>query len=110
LTFNLSALGIHLASNTTHYVEIAPLSGEPYFELNSSKTGTYAGGTAFRGDTAGTIGTNVTLLPGDFAFHANLMPAIPSSSTVAYWNFEGGTADTYLPYSRSSSFLYDGAI
>lgn len=57
LTFNLTGLGVLIPANATCYVEIAPLSGDPYFELNSSRTGTYGGGTAYRGTTNGTIGT-----------------------------------------------------
>lgn len=111
LTFNISGLGIQLEPDTTYYFEIAPLSGDPVFELNSSRTGTYAGGTAFRGNTAGTISTAVNSLEGDFAFHVNLEArAETSSSTVAYWNFEEGTANTYVPYARTSANQYEGSI
>lgn len=76
LTFDLSGLGLQaLSPNTTYYFEIAPGSGGPYFELNGSKTGDYAGGAAFRGNSgadAGTIASGVNLLTGDRIFHAEL--------------------------------------
>ena len=110
-TFNLSGLGLQLAPATTYYFEIVPLAGSPYFELNSSRTGSYAGGTAYRGGTTGTIGTAVNTLTGDFAFHANLeaKTSLPAS-TVAYWNFEEGAADSYVPYNRSATGLYEGSL
>lgn len=114
LTFNISGLGLHLDPNTTYYFEIAPLTGNPGFELNSAKAGTYAGGTAFRGNSGtddGTIASGVNLLAGDFAFHARLEEQkSTSSTTVAYWNFEEGAANTYVPYSRTTSGQYDGSI
>ncbi|MDB6071319.1 MAG: hypothetical protein JWL81_2490 [Verrucomicrobiales bacterium] len=111
LTFNLSGLGVALAPDTTYYFAIAPLAGEPSIELNSSKTGTYTGGTAFRGTVAGTLGSATTLMGGDFSFHANLekTPDL-SPATVAYWNFEEGTANTPVPYTRSAANLYEGSI
>lgn len=76
LTFIVAGLGLpRLAPNTTYYFEIAPETGAPHFELNSASAGNYAGGTAFRGGTgalAGTIGSSVTLLSGDFVFHVSL--------------------------------------
>jgi regulation of enolase protein 1 (concanavalin A-like superfamily) len=113
LTFNVSGMGVQLAPNTTYYFEVAPLSGDPYFELNSSRNGTFAGGTAYRGSALGTISTGVTPLTGDYIFHANLeaKPAATSgTSTIAYWNFEEGVANAYVPYARSNSGLYDGSI
>jgi len=111
LTFNISGLNVQLASSTSYYFEIAPLSGDPYLELNSSRTGTYAGGTAFRGNAAGTIGTSVTPLDGDFIFHVNLeAKATTPSSTVAYWNFEEGAPNTYVAYNRTTANQYEGSI
>jgi hypothetical protein len=111
LTFNVSGLGVQLAPSTTYYFEVAPLSGDPYFELNSSRNGTYAGGTAFRGSNAGTIGTGVNLLTGDYIFHVNLEArSATASGTVAYWDFEEGTANTYVPYNRTSNGQYEGSI
>lgn len=111
LTFNVSAMGVLLAPNTTYYFEIAPLTGDAFFELNSSRNGTYTGGTAFRGNTAGTIGTGINLLTGDYIFHANLKAKTATASgTVAYWDFEEGTANSYVPYSRTTSGQYDGSI
>lgn len=111
LTFNVSGFGVQLAPGTTYYFEIAPLAGDPYFELNSSRNGTYSGGTAFRGNAPGTIGTGVTALTGDFAFHANLeAKSATTASTVAYWNFEEGTADSYVLYTRSAAGRYDGSV
>ncbi|RYD61825.1 MAG: LamG domain-containing protein, partial [Verrucomicrobiaceae bacterium] len=111
-TFNLSNVGLQLAPNTTYYFEVAPLSGEPFFELNSSRTGSYAGGTAFRGNTAGALGTAVNPLTGDYIFHANLeaKSAALASSTVAYWNFEEGVANNYVPYARTTDNKYEGSI
>ncbi len=111
LTFNISGLGVMLAPDTAYYFEIAPLSGDPVFELNSSRTGSYAAGTAFRGNTTGTIGTGVNALTGDFAFHANLEArAANASGTVAHWNFEEGTANSYVPYARTAANQYEGSI
>lgn len=111
LTFNLSGLNVQLAPNTTYYFEIAPLSGNPFFEMNSSRTGTYAEGTAFRGGTAGTIGTTVNTLAGDYIFHVNLeaKSTVPAG-TVAWWNFEEGAANSYVSYNRSVAGLYEGSI
>ena len=110
-TFNISGLGLQLAPNTTYYFEAAPLVGDPFFELNSSRTGTYAGGTAYRGNAAGTLTTNIIALTGDFIFHANLEAKTTfPSSTVAYWNFEEGTSNTYVPYARASANQYEGSI
>ena len=111
ITFNVSGLGIQLAPETTYYFEVAPLSGDAYFELNSSRHGNYSGGTAFRGNTAGAIGTGVNLLAGDYVFHADLEArTTPAPGTIAHWNFEEGTAGTYARYSRTNAGLYDGSI
>jgi len=111
LTFNISALNLQLAPNTTYYFEIAPLAGSPYFEMNSSRTGDYAGGAAFRGNNAGTIGSAVNPLTGDYIFHVNLeaKSTVPAG-TVAWWNFEEGAANSYAPYARSTAGLYEGGI
>lgn len=111
LTFNLSGLGLRLAPSTIYYFEIAPLSGEPFFELNSKRTGTYKGGTAFRGSLNGTIGVGTLSLPGDYIFHADLEAKTTSApGTVAYWNFEEGAANTYVPYTRTTANQYQGSI
>ncbi|HEX8312064.1 MAG TPA: LamG-like jellyroll fold domain-containing protein [Chthoniobacteraceae bacterium] len=111
LTFNVSGLGVQLAPNTTYYFEIAPLTGDGFFELNSSGSGAYTGGTAFRGNTAGMIGTGVNPLVGDYAFHANLEARVAAApSTVAYWDFEEGIANSYVPYARTTAGQYDGSI
>lgn len=111
LTFNVSGLGVQLSPGTTYYFEIAPLSGDPFFELNSAKNGNYAGGTAFSGSNNGTIGTGVTPLSGDYVFLANLEARSSTpSSTVAWWNFEEGVANTYVPYSRTAANQYEGSI
>lgn len=110
-TFNVSGLGVRLDPATTYYFEVAPLSGDPTFELNSDRNSSYTGGTAFRGSNGGTIGTSVNVLGGDYIFHANLKarPVVPAS-TIAYWNFEDGTADALAPYSRTAAGQYDGGI
>jgi hypothetical protein len=111
LTFNVSGLGVQLAPDTTYYFEIAPLTGEPFFEWNSSRTGTYTGGTAFRGNLTGTIGTAVTPLTGDYAFHVNLEAKLSiAPGTVAYWTFEEGAANTNASYARTAAGRYDGGI
>lgn len=112
LTFNLSALGIELAAGVAYYFEIAPLAGAPFFELNSSRNGSYAGGTAFRGNVAGAIGSLFVPLNGDYVFHVNLTRRQPgATATVAYWNFEeGASANTYVPYTRTASGRYDGSL
>ncbi len=111
LTFNLSSQGLTLAPDTTYYFEIVPYTGASFLELNSSRANPYADGTAYRGTAAGSIGTGVTLLEGDYAFHADLEPRTSSlSSTVAYWNFEEGTADSYVSYTRNAANLYEGSI
>ena len=111
LTFNLSGMSVELDPATTYYFEIAPLTGDSIFEMNSSRTGTYTGGTAFRGSNAGVIGTGVNPLAGDFIFHANLEAKIATApTTVAYWNFEEGTPNTYAPYARTSVGQYQGSI
>jgi hypothetical protein len=110
-TFNVSGLGVQLAPGTTYYFEIAPLSGDPFFEMNSSRTGTYTGGTAFRGNVTGTLGTGVIPLAGDYIFHANLEArTAAAASTIAYWNFEEGTANTQVPYTRTAAGQYQGSI
>lgn len=111
LTFNVSGTGVQLAPATTYYFEIAPLSGDPTFELNSVRNGAYTGGTAYRGGNAGTIGTGVFVLGGDYAFHANLeaKTTVPAS-TVAWWNFEEGAADANVAYNRTAAGLYEGSI
>lgn len=112
LTFNISGLGVQLAPNTVYYFEIAPLTGDPFFEMNSSGTGTYAGGTAFRGNVTGAVGTGVIPLTGDYIFHANLeaktIPVAPG--TVACWNFEEGATNTYVPYARTAVGQYQGSL
>ncbi len=112
LTFNVSGLGVQLAPGTVYYFEIAPLSGDPFFEMNSSRTGTYAGGKAFRGNVTGAIGTGVAPLSGDYIFHANLeaktIPVAPG--TVAYWNFEEGAPNTQVPYARTAAGQYQGSL
>lgn len=111
LTFNLTGLNVQLAANTTYYFEVAPLAGDPYFELNSSRNGSYAAGTAFRGNLAGAIGTAVTPLTGDYAFHANLeAKSAVAPGTVAYWNFEEGVANTHVPYARTAANRYEGSL
>lgn len=112
LTFNLSALGLRLAANTTHYFELAPLTGAPFFELNSARAGSYASGTAFRGNTTGAIGTQIVTLTGDYVFHVNLTRHHPlPASTVAYWDFEeASSAGTYVPYTRTTAGQYDGTL
>lgn len=111
LTFNLSSQGLTLAPDTTYYFEIVPAAGAPFLELNSSRTNPYAGGTAYRGTAAGSLGTPVNPLEGDYAFHADLEPRTSSpAATVAYWNFEEGAADAYVPYTRTAANLYEGSI
>ncbi|GAA5131830.1 hypothetical protein JIN84_07260 [Luteolibacter yonseiensis] len=111
LTFNVSGMAVRLEPATTYYFEIAPLSGDPYFEMNSKRTGTYAGGTAFRGNVAGTLGTSVTPLAGDYIFHVNLEAKnIIAPGTVAYWNFEEGSPNTYVPYARTTDNQYQGSL
>lgn len=111
LNFNVTGMNVQLAPATSYYFEIAPLSGDPYFELNSSRNGTYAGGTAFRGNVNGAIGTAVTPLSGDYIFHVNLeAKSTNAPGTVAYWNFEEGTSNTYVPYPRTTANQYEGSI
>lgn len=111
LTFNVSAMGVQLAPSTTYYFEIAPLSGDPSFELNSNRNSSYTGGTAYRGGNAGTIGTAVNVLGGDYNFHADLKAkGVVPASTVAWWTFEDGAADAYVSYSRTAAGQYDGSI
>ncbi|RYD20781.1 MAG: hypothetical protein EOP88_13730, partial [Verrucomicrobiaceae bacterium] len=111
LTFNISGMGVQLAPSTTYYFEIAPLSGDPAFELNSNRNSSYSGGTAYRGSNSGTIGTSVNALGGDYMFHANLKAkGVVPASTVAWWTFEDGTADASVPYSRTTAGQYDGSI
>jgi len=111
LTFNIAGLGVQLARNTTYYFETAPLTGDPYFELNSSRTANYTGGTAFRGNVTGALGTAATPLSGDFIFHANLKArSIIPAGTEAYWNFEEGSANTYVPYTRTTADRYQGSL
>lgn len=96
LTFDLSGTSLAtLSPNTTYYFEIAPASGDAYFELNGSKTGDYAGGKAYRGNDGaddGTIGTGVVSLTGDRIFHAALtaMPAPDFSSWINGFPAVGG--------------------
>src|SRR5690606_28819021 len=53
----------------------------------------------------------VNTLTGDFAFHADLeAKASLAVSTVAYWNFEEGAANTYVPYNRTATGLYQGSL
>ena len=79
-TFDLTSLSLPtLSGNTTYYFEIAPATGDPYLELNGSRTGNYSGGTAFRGSDAGIIGTGVNVLTGDRIFHADLARIAPPS-------------------------------
>ncbi len=111
LTFNVSGMAVQLAPSTTYYFEVAPLTGDAYFELNSTRTGSYAGGTAFRGNVTGAIGTGVIPLTGDYAFHANLeAKSTAPASTVAYWNFEEGAPNSYVAYARTAAGPYQGGI
>ncbi len=111
LTFNVSGMAVQLGPSTTYYFEVAPLSGDPFFELNSTRTGTYAGGTAYRGTTTGAIGAGAIALAGDYAFHANLEArTILPASTVAHWTFEEGAADAIVPYNRTAAGQYEGSI
>ena len=93
LTFDLSGIGLAaLSPNTTYYFEIAPASGGPYFELNGSKTGDYAGGKAFRGNSGtdnGTIASGVNILTGDRVFHANLAKVQPPAYSSWINGFPG---------------------
>ena len=95
LTFDLSGLGLaKLAPNTTYYFEIAPASGDPFFELNGSKTGDYSGGRAFRGNTGadnGSIASGVNFLTGDRIFVADL-EKVPSPDFSAWINGFPGVA------------------
>ncbi len=111
LTFNVSGMGVALDPETSYYFLIAPLSGDPIFELNSRQGAPYLGGTAFRGTVAGTLGTLTNVMAGDFAFHANLEARqAPNPTTVAWWNFQEGTANAYVPYARSATNLYEGSL
>lgn len=111
LTVNISGLGIQLPPNTVCYFEIAPLVGDAFFELNSTRTGTYTGGTAYRGNVAGALGTSVTPLTGDYIFHVNLEAKnLSMPTTVAYWNFEEGSANSYVPYARTAAGAYQGSM
>ncbi|MEO7099488.1 MAG: TIM-barrel domain-containing protein [Luteolibacter sp.] len=86
-TINLSSAGLPaLAPNTTYYFEIASEIGDPYFELNGSNTGGYAGGTSFRGNTGsdvGTVASGVNLQTGDRIFRADLA-ALPAASYASW--------------------------
>lgn len=46
--------------------------------------------------------SEAALIPSEFLYRP--------SSTVAYWNFEQGTADTYVPYAPATQGSYDGSI
>lgn len=82
LTFDLTAEGLAiLTANTTYYFEIASQGGDPFFEMNGTKTDGYAGGTAFRGTTSATIDGTYLALAGDHAFHADLS-AVPEPSAA----------------------------
>jgi len=86
LTFNLATVGIGtLAPNTTYYFEINAELGAPFFELSGTKADGYAGGTAFRGNTIGTIDANYVALTGDRAFHADLTGLSGPANTYASW-------------------------
>ncbi|MGV3533357.1 MAG: LamG-like jellyroll fold domain-containing protein, partial [Chthoniobacteraceae bacterium] len=111
LTFNVSGIGVQLEANTTYYFEVAPLEGSPFLELNSSRNGTYGGGTAYRGNVAGTIAAGVIPLAGDYIFHAHLEAKTATQpGTVGYWSFEEGVAGTYVPYARPAAGQYQGSI
>ena len=86
LTFDLATAGIGtLSPNTTYYFEISSELGAPFFELSGTKVDGYTGGTAFRGDTIGTIDANYVALTGDRAFHADLTGLSGPSNTYASW-------------------------
>ena len=86
LTFNLATAGIGtLSPNTTYYFEISSELGAPFFELSGTKVDGYAGGTAFRGDTIGTIDANYVALTGDRAFLADLTGLSGPANTYASW-------------------------
>ncbi len=93
LTFDFQGSGIPaLEPATTYAFEIAPLSGDPYFELNGSRSGNYTSGTALRGNAggeAGTIGTAVNLLEGDRVFHASLTALPPPDYSQWIGGFPG---------------------
>ena len=88
LTFDLSTIDIGtrtLTPNTTYYFEISSELGAPFFELSGTKVDDYAGGTAFRGNTNGTIDTNYVALTGDRTFHADLTGLSGPANTYTSW-------------------------
>ena len=74
-----------------------------------------AGNGSLSGTPGGSdVGTNtfilrVTDLAGAYADATFTVVVLPGT-TIAYWNFEEGTADTYVPYSPGSAGQYDGSI
>lgn len=91
LTFDLTdAVLPRLQPDTTYYIEISPAAGDPYFELNSDGSGGYAGGNAYRGDSADAVNlaSGVNPLSGDFIFHAGLATFGASMSPAESWRME----------------------
>ena len=83
-TFDLSGENLTLAPNTVCYFLITAQVGNAYFELNGSRTGDYAGGTAIRGEVTAMIGETYVELTGDRVFHVDLA-AVGGGSDYASW-------------------------
>ena len=83
-TFDLSGENLTLAPNTVCYFLITAQVGNAYFELNGSRTGDYAGGTAIRGEVTAAIGETYVELTGDRVFHVDLA-TVGGGSDYASW-------------------------
>lgn len=70
--------------------------------ISGTPTGSDAGTNAFMLRVTDALG-----IFDDLDFSVEVLPPDP---TVAYWNFEEGTADTYVPYSQGGAGQYDGAM
>ncbi len=95
-------------SAQSYVVKRATVSGGPYTVVASGLTGTsfihsgLAAGTTYYYVVAAVnaVGTG----PDSTAL------VVSTPLTMAYWTFEGGAADTYVPYLQSTAGLYDGSI
>jgi hypothetical protein len=83
-TFDLSGENLTLAPNTVCYFLITAHTGNPYFELNGTRTGDFIGGTAIRGKVVAAIGDEYVELTGDRVFHVDLA-TVGGGSDYASW-------------------------
>ena len=109
----LTSTQIRLSWSSTLYaqsyvVKRATASGGPYTTVATGLAGTSFVQSGLAAGTTYYYVVAATNAVGTGADSAALSVSLPV--TMAYWTFEGGAADTYVPYLQSTAGLYDGSI